>query len=301
MRRQQPLLKLLDELKVLYTDLNHVITEYDIKLWETSAFTSWEQKGNPIGMLSYQEHLYICQWNPSSLGMYNIKNGEKLIEKTSFQSPCGIDYNLDKNLLFIADKNNMTTLTFKLDIISSWRLPSDSGVLRGLKFNNDILYLTTYGVHNIFLCHQDGRLFQKWGSQVGSSNELYYNPSGLTVNNKYVYICDSTNRRIKIVRKDNGQFINKWGNIDGVASTKIGEFKEPFIIYHHVSEDIFYVGDYYSCQLFLSDGSCLQRIGDIEQGRMMNQFDEVWGISIYDNQLFINDSYNHRIQIFNVK
>jgi len=59
-------------------------------------------------------------------------------------------------------------------------------------------------------------------------------------------------------------------------------------------EQIFYIGDFYSVQLFQIDGRCIQRIRDIDH----EEFRNVYGISVMDDQLWVCYLGNRRIQIF---
>jgi len=151
------------------------------------------------------------------------------------------------------------------------------------------------------LCNsQDGKLVKEFGTiEIGSSNGQFYYPFGLTVDNKYVYICDSFNNRVQILIKENGEFVSKWGK--GEASLELGQFSCPNSIYHHLSENLIYVGDNYSVQLFRKDGVCIQRLGEKEFEKRMNQFCGVSGICVMDDRLYIDDCDNKRIQIYSHK
>jgi len=92
-------------------------------------------------------------------------------------------------------------------------------------------------------------------------------------------------------------FQTQWG---GIESSEFGYFSSPSCIYNDIEEEIFYVGDQSSLQLFLPNGECLQRIGEKNSGEAMNEFDGVYGICKINNQLCVCDNGNDRIQIFNL-
>jgi len=153
-----------------------------------------------------------------------------------------------------------------------------------------------YQSHQIFLCKsQDGEVLQRWGTETFSQEPCrFHNPFGLTVNSKYVYICDSSNHRVQVLTK-NGMFKRQWG----VEGSGIGSFYEPNCIFNNEGEGIFYVGDEFSVQLFEGrKGLCIQRIGDRMKGNGMHQFNLIYGICIVNDQLFVSDDWNNRIQIF---
>jgi len=77
-----------------------------------------------------------------------------------------------------------------------------------------------------------------------------------------------------------------------------GQFRYPKSIYLDDIEKIVYIGDQYSVQLFAPNGQCLQRLGDNKAGKKMNQFCNVHGICKINEQLYVTDVNNKRIQIF---
>jgi len=222
---------------------------------------------------------------------------KKIRENLSFKDPCGIDMD-EKNILYIADENNVTLVNLKLEIISSWKLPQKNTGFGGLKIDNKTVYLTIAGIHQIFLCQsEDGKVLKKYGTvDKGSKPGEFNRPCGITVNGTYVYICDCSNHRIQILIKENGTFSYQWGK--GKESTEKGHFSYPRSIYYNVLEEMFYIGDSYSVQLFRKDNTCIQRLGDTTDGNKMNQFYNVWGLSVVNDQLYVSDFNNKRIQIF---
>jgi len=287
--RPKHLLKVLGDLKILYTDLNNLIIEYDtIKEWEPTSFTSWEANGGyPNGIQTYQQCLYLCNWSPDAVLLYNSKS-EKLKENLSFVDPCGIDIDEEKKLLYVADQSNLTILNLQLNFISSWILPSIIGFYRGIKINSNILYVTIpEASSNIFLCNpQDGKIINKYAN----SDHVLNNPRGITVNNKYIYVCDCDNHRFQILNKKNGNFHCQWGNYE--SREELGQFHDPVSVYYYIEDDNFYIGDSFSVQIFRKDSVCIQRIG---RGSKLSW---VAGICIINELLYVSDFNNRRIQIF---
>jgi len=270
--------------------------------WEQSASTSWNPEEVPRGLTSYQQQLYLCHYDPSQgVSIYNT-SGEIIRSNSSFKSPFGIDIDPKKSLIYIADWNHVTILNLNLEVASSWRLPtripnSNFQSFRGLKVDNAILYLTINEVHQIFICNSfDGTLLNIWGGAAGSKPSEFNYPRGLAVDNKCVYICDCDNHRIQILKKDKGIFVSQWGT--GSQGTESGQFEFPNGIYKDILETIFYVGDSSSVQLFSKDGICFQRLGDREKGPTMNQFKVVYAMCVIEDQLYVSDWGNRRIQIF---
>jgi len=128
---------------------------------------------------------------------------------------------------------------------------------------------------------------KKFGSKESSSKNGEFNcPEGLTVNQKYLYVCDLCNHRVQVLDKENGKFICEWK--DGQR-----KIKDPMSILLH--ENLFYFGDCYGIQVFTKEGKCIQSFGSPGSGK--KECDEVTGICIVDDKLYIVD--NPRIQVWN--
>jgi len=91
-------------------------------------------------------------------------------------------------------------------------------------------------------------------------------------------------------------YCTKWGK--GIPSTEEGQFYDPYSIYNYY--DLIYVGDYCSVQIFWKDGMCIQRLGGKRSGNQMNHFSDVSALCIMDDQLYVSDYNNKRIQIFQI-
>jgi len=186
--------------------------------------------------------------------------------------------------------------------VSSWALPVDNGYsFRGIKVDGDILYLTLFDVQQIFLCNsKDGKVLNKFGNTRASSKEGEFNdPHGVTVNMKYLYVCDHNNNRIQVLTKDKGIFCSQWGN-------KIKDQLDfPFSIFYDELEMLFYIGDQCRISLYARDihtgnGYCIQRFGDLKS--QMDQLEGLFfGICRINERLYISDCQNNRILIFKRK
>jgi len=200
-----------------------------------------------------------------------------------------------KSILYVADTNQITLFDLKLKLLTSWKYPVQptSSSFLGLKVDGNILYLTIYTYPQIFsLDSQDGKLVNKWGAVTKSSKQGEFNePMGLTVNDKYVYVCDQRNHRIQLLFKENGKCCDQWGKVPGKEQ---GQFTLPYCIYYHLVEEMFYIGDDTSAQVFSKNGVCVQRIGE-ESPRM---FGCVFGVSVIDDQLFVSEYALGRIHVF---
>jgi len=294
------LLNVLEELKILYTDLCLICVQYDnIRQWESTAETTWDEKVGPAGLInSKQKQLYVCHCSTPAIVLYHT-NHQKITENLSLTFPFGLDLDDEKNLLYVADEKNMTILNFQLEFLNSWPLPPTCGFFRGVKIDQNILYLTLGGIHCIYIYQaEDGKFLKLWNNEDRDRPEDAFDcPFGLTVDNKYVYVCDKNHHRVQILVKETGKFYSQWG--EGKESIQKGKFSNPRSIYYHFNENIFYIGDQFSIQLFTKEGDlCVQRLGDPEEGNKKNRFERVYGVCVVDEHLFVSDYLNKRIQIY---
>jgi len=271
------------------------------KGWELSAYASWKlTKAPPRGIIGYGDRIISCHSNKHAFSKYN-PSGEITKQCTQLKDPFAVDMDYKEDILYVADNAHVTLVQPKQFKISSfWNLPTaTTASFRGLKVDGKVIYITVQGQHTISVhSSQEGTLQQTWGkTKEGNGEGEFNNPLGLTCDHKYVYICDSGNNRVQILQKDNGSYINEWGE----AGTEKGQFTKPSSIYYHRSEQILYVGDYYSVQVIDRGGNCLQRIGDSTIGIEMNQFHSVYGICVMSDELYVSDNGNGRIQIFKTK
>jgi len=258
--------------------------------WENTVYTNWKISGAPHSICGDQKSLYVCVAHENLVLTYNL-NGEILEQNTSFNSPSGIDIDSNKSLLYVADQTHITLFSLQhKTIISSWKLPvSNTWTSREIKVNENLIYLTLFGEHKIYVySSNNGEVIHEFGTDESSSERGKFScPYGLTVVMEYLYICDSNNHRIQLLKKDTGMFHRKWGKF----GTKKGEFDYPDTIFYDILENLFFIGDSHFVQLF-QNGQCLQRIGD------RNVEGNIFGLCRIANRLYVCDHMNARIKIY---
>jgi len=138
--------------------------------------------------------------------------------------------------------------------LSQWALPTNYGAC-GVKVDKHNVYITVYDRHQIFVYNKTGVLEKKFGQKLEGSNEgQFHQPEGITIDECFIYICDSLNHRIQVLWKEEGDFSHQWGS-EGAGK---GQFRCPFSI--HLSEGVIFVGDYMSVQLFTPYGVFFTKI-----------------------------------------
>jgi len=241
----------------------------------------------------------MCDYSHNSISKYN--QDFKLVKEKSFTNPHGIEIDMSTMLLYIVDKISCTILDLNFELQGSWKLPTEpkNSGFRGVKVTPDRIYLTIEGIHQIFSCNKEnGKIYKSYGnSYSGSGSGEFNTPQGITVRNDFLYICDSNNHRVQLFHKDKGSYITTW---DKNPENKGMEnyFTYPQYISYELSENLFYIGDVYSIQLWDNTGKRIQRIGDKYIGNKMTQFHGVYASCIMNNKLYVGDGGNKRIQIF---
>jgi len=299
MTREKALVEILNQLELLYTDLNRLIAQYDREEWETTAQTTWKLDSWPYGITSFQDKIYIgipCQ-QPNKVLIKNLK-GETIHSIPNLNYAAGIEIDTQKSLIYISDIGRMTIYNFQYGLVSCWALPTNPGWdFRGIQLDGQSIFLTIYIVHQIFVCNHSGTLIRTMGTkEAGSAHGQFNYPLGISLDNKNLYVCDAYNDRVQVLTKY-GKYVTTWGKV----GKEFGEFSRPLSIYYYGPEEIFYIGDSVSLQLFDKNGKCKQRLGNQQSGSTMQQFNTIRGISILNNYLYVSDSDNCRIQIFRRK
>jgi len=302
MTREKILIDLINSLDLILFDLIRIIVDYEPKEWNATAQKSWSLEAYPLGMCNYQNQIYICE---RSVNVVSIKdlNGLTILTNSSLVSPAGIDIDPIQALIFVSSSTHINIFNLKFEFISSWQLPGVSdGGFRGIKVDEIDIYLTicSSSTHQIFKCNSfNGFVLNKYGKEERSSCQgEFENPLGITLNKANLYICDCNNHRVQVLNKDTGNFIAQWGETKG---KEIGQFWNPFSIYNDTIEEMIYIGDNFTLQLFSKDGIGRQRIGSHKTGNGMDEFSLIYGLCIVNDELYVSDSSNKRIQIFRRK
>jgi len=138
-------------------------------------------------------------------------------------------------------------------------------------------------------------LFNSEGKELNrfGTTGCYFN--AITVDTKYIYICDWWEHRIELITKDTGVFLSQWGK----EGRKKGEFCQPRSIFYDELEKLIYIGDQCSVQLFVTDadgrrgGQCIQRLDGSTQN--------FWNVSALcqnGDRLHVGDANNRRVHVF---
>ncbi len=210
------------------------------------------------------------------------------------QSPVGIVFDealrlyiADSALKIIAvyDKNGTSMFSFRG---IGFERPT------GLAYNKDrkILYVTDAVACKVYAFNQHGEVlfsFGERGEKAGQFNfptHIFWSSAGL------IYVTDSMNFRVQIFN-ESGDFRTAFGH-HGDGS---GDFSMPKGVVVDKLGTIYVVDMLFdNVQLFNERGEFLLTLG--RRGYDQGEFWLPGGLSIDDNKMLISDTYNQRIQVF---
>jgi len=283
-------MEVLENLRFLYLDINRLIIEYDTPIqYETKPIQTIQVATSSSGLRGITSDgniLYACQRSESAILVYNLE-GKKIETKPSTTWDHPSDIHLYKNNLYIVDSKQVAVCNLEFKLLSSFPIPHSGW---SLKAENDLIYLTQSDMNQVCVYAKNGEVKNTIGSTEPSKKPREFNePRGITLNESNLYVCDTWNHRIQVLFTTDYSLFKQWGS-EGRGQK---EFTRPTGICY--SEDIVYVGDVCSVQLFDSDGKFIQKMGDWE-GQEEGQFNCAWGLCVVNNRLYINDTANNRIQ-----
>lgn len=186
-----------------------------------------------------------------------------------------------------------------------------------LTVRGEKLFIVMAGTHQIWVLNMDtGRI----GKFVGTGKEArvdgalpeaaFAQPSGISSDDSNLYIADSENSAIRKIRLSGevrvttlaGGDLFDFGDQDGEAARV--RFQHPLGVLNYKGK--LYVADTYNHKIKLCDpltGFTKTLAGDGQAGKRDGksaQFFEPSGLSAYKNKLYISDTNNHRIRVFNI-
>jgi len=294
MDREKDILKLLNDLSLLYTDLNRLIVQFDTLIAVDGIYLhEWQCPKREIHSLQRIGHdnkyLYINCLKQNAIYCYSF---DGRFTKSFNYRAFGME--IVNNQFYLMNDLRMFIIDIQTNVlILNWDLPKENSVSVGgwyLKADQDKIYWTPFQYsHYVYLYKKIGKEIKKFGARKSSEKKGQFNsPYGITVNNKYLYVCDKWNHRVQALNKDTGKFIREW---------KSGkrEFKYPRSIL--LDENLLYVGDNIGIQVFMKeDNQCIQLFGS--SGSVRGAFDEVTGICFVKGKIYIVDCGNSRIQVW---
>ena len=200
----------------------------------------------------------------------------------------------NRGRLLVADTGNHRIVLYRIfgtkgKIVGIW----DKGFKspEGVTVDPDgAVYVTNVGHHNV-MKFVNGKLVKQVGGEGKGPNQ-YVRPHDVDLGpDGRVYVADSGNHRIQILDK----YLNFIRELKGPPFN----FNEP----KYLKIDLqgwLYVSDEYNNQIKIFDKNfkLLGLIGDGKAGRKRGKLKGPEGVEVWNNNIWISDTHNSRIQLF---
>jgi len=288
MTREQKLSEIIKNLYLIASDLLPIIIEYEKPVEfdsKPSQIFDLPAGARPRGLISDQQFIYLCDYVHDHIRIYDLTC--QVIERNSpyFRYPSGLE--IYQKSLYIIDEEKISIFDLQFQLVSSFHIPYTKFGWNHLKLDQNFIYVTISSYNQVFVYTKEGKLKQAIGTADASLKQGEFNdPRGLTVDHNNLYVCDGKNHRIQALFKDNNySFSRTWGN-EGFGN---GSFSYPTSICYWDTH--LFIGDFYRVQLYTYEGIYLQAIGG-------GQIGVAGGICVMGERLFVSDTINSRIQIF---
>ncbi|MCU7845912.1 MAG: 6-bladed beta-propeller [Candidatus Thiodiazotropha sp. (ex Monitilora ramsayi)] len=248
----------------------------------------------PYTLSVEQEMIAVADPDAAIVHLYDLHRKKYTkIEKageTNLSSPIGVA--LGNNRLFIAD--SMLNKVFVLDSDMEIQLVLDDFMRpTSLAYDpdRDQLYVVDTLAHTIKIFDQQGNLVDTMGGRGEEDLQFNY-PSHLAFADNKLIVNDTMNFRIQIFDQ-HGNHLDTFGK-QGNASGYLTQSKGVAID----SDGHIYIADALAnrIQIFDQAGQFLLEFGSV--GSDPGTFRMPSGLAIQDDKIYIADSYNQRIQVF---
>lgn len=206
-------------------------------------------------------------------------------------SPVSIDFLSDGSLLF-SDSGIKLICVVNMVTCEETLIKKDFAQPVGVAHDeDDNIYVIDSHLHRLFIFNKNGEeIHSIWGR--GSCDSCFNFPTYLDYRDGKIFVMDTLSYSVKIFAK-NGEFLSKFGK----AGDGTGDFGKPKGIAVdktgniHVADSLFDV-----VQIFDPSGNFLTWYGGPGEGDglLLNPV----GIFVTNNEIFIANSFNSRIEVF---
>lgn len=228
----------------------------------------------------------------TKFGTYGTGDGQ-------FTDPKGIAVNNER--IYVVDRDRVQIFDSAGNFIAKFGSigigDGQFNTPRDLAISNDRIFVVDNKNNRIQIFDPNGNFITKFGTYGTGDGEFNY-PTGIAVDENRIYVVDRQNNRVQIFDLV-GNFITKFGTF----GTDDEQFYWPQGI--AVNGDIIYVTDtsdaYYGShriRVFNLNGRFITKFGS--QGYGDGQFVLPSDLTVYQDKIYVVDSYQSRIEIFNI-
>lgn len=265
------------------------------RLWGWVAGAQPRNMVRPYAIAVHGERLAVADPGAGAIHIFDMAEGNyERIEwagKRRLRSPVGVAFVGDE--LYVADSALSDIFVFYSD--GKLARTIEEGLERptGLVWDKDSgrLYVTDTLSHSVIVLDAEGKRLFEFGDRGTGEGDFNY-PSHLTLAGGRIYVNDTMNFRIQTFDLD-GNFLSSFGR-HGDGS---GDFSQPKGIAVD-SEGHVYVADamFNRVQIFGKQGQLMLVFGG--DGAAPGHFWLPAGVHIAKDRIYVADSYNQRVQIF---
>jgi DNA-binding beta-propeller fold protein YncE len=196
--------------------------------------------------------------------------------------------------LFVTDSASGRLLCLDLKGRKRWTLGRAQGFIRptGIAAANDRLYVVDTMLNRVVQVSFDGQVMRTFGERGGGPGQFNFPTNIARGSDGRLYVTDTMNFRVQMFDAEGG-FLAAFGHLgDGV-----GDFDKPKGVAVDSGGHIYVVEGFNDVvQIFDQAGQLLLAFG--ESGSGSGQFWLPTGIAIVNDLVYVADSANRRLQIF---
>lgn len=227
--------------------------------------------------------IYLIEKKSMKMEILNTFNKKRL------KSP--VDMAIYNNELYLVDSALSYCIRYDLKTKKSQFFDIQLQKPTSISLDSDSgdMFITDTGRNTVIVADKDGNIKKEIDQDFN-----YPIDSALDSKNKELYVLDAMNFQVKVLDYD-GTVKRQFGQI----GNKPGHFSKPkSITLDHHNRVYIVDSEFDNFQIFNSDGKLLYFIG--ANGHQPAQFYLPGRMTFYNNTLYIADTYNSRIQVFQI-
>jgi DNA-binding beta-propeller fold protein YncE len=247
----------------------------------------------PYGLaLGAGGRLYVADPPGRAVHVYDLRDGGYSKIDVASESLIGIATLGGR--LFLTDSVGDRVICLNASGKRQWSVGADAGLLRptGIVAADDRVYVVDTLGHRVVALGVDGRVLEQFGSRGAEPGQFNYPTSIARDRAGRLYVVDAMNFRVQVFTPQ-GRYLSAFGR----AGDGSGDFSRPKGVALD-SEGHVYVVDGLQdvVQIFDADGRFLLAFG--QPGNDEGEFWLASGIAIVDDRIYVADSSNGRVQVF---
>jgi DNA-binding beta-propeller fold protein YncE len=264
------------------------------KLWNAvSGGSATPAMASPYGIaVASQGRVYVADSAGRALHAYDLRKGA--YSKLDIDGESLIGVAALGGRLYVTDSVGGRVICVNGSGRKQWTLGAEAGFQRptGIVADDDRLHVVDTLGHRVVTLSPDGRVLGSFGSRGAEPGQFNFPTNIARDAAGRLYVTDSMNFRLQILTRE-GRSISSFGQL-GDGS---GDFNRPKGVAVDAEGHIYIVeGLHDVVQIFDREGRFL-----LSFAGPGNAEGELWlatGIAIADDRIYVADSANHRVQVF---